>query len=125
MDIMYQHQPRGEADVLAELAAIAIQNARLYQQRAQRENELRTLLEINKTLGQVHELPTLLNAIAAEAARLLAVPEVIVRLREGDELRLEGGWTQPGAGRNNRSLRIGESLSGRVAVTGEPWIVND
>src|SRR5262249_29383440 len=50
-------------------AATALHNAQLYQQQTQREDEVRTVLEINKTLGQVHELPVLLRTMATEAAR--------------------------------------------------------
>jgi PAS domain S-box-containing protein len=91
---------------------------------AQRRAEIRTLLEINKTLGQVHELPTLLSAIAEEAARLLAVPSVIFRLREGGELPMVAACGLAGTGARG-SLQVGESLSGWVVATGEPLIVND
>lgn len=92
---------------------------------AQRRAEIRSLLEINQTLGQVHELPTLLNTIAAEAARLLAVPSVIFRLREGGELPVVAARGLAGTGVARGSLQVGESLSGWVVATGEPLIVND
>src|SRR5262249_49323038 len=106
-------------------AATALHNARLYQQQAQREEEIRTVLEINKTLGQVRELPALLNAMAAEAARLLAVPEVTFRLCEGSELRLVGAWAPAGTESALQSVSIEGSLTGQVVQSGVPLSIND
>src|SRR5262249_41529638 len=46
-------------------------------------------------------------------------------LREGDELLSAGAWEQARSGRNQRTLQVVESLSGWVAATGEPLLVND
>jgi len=111
--------------VLAAQVAQVLENSELFHQQVQHKEEIRTLLEINKTLGQVRELPVLLNTMAQEAARLLAVPEVIFRLYDGSELRLAGAWAQSGTETILPSMQIGESLSGRVVQTREPLVIHD
>src|SRR5262249_31766405 len=85
----------------------------------------RSVVEINKTRGQVHELPALLNAMAAEAARLLAVPEVTFRLCEGRALRLVGAWAPAGTESALESVSIEGSLTGQVVQRGVPLRIND
>ncbi|MBI3326893.1 MAG: GAF domain-containing protein, partial [Nitrospinae bacterium] len=95
---------------LADQAAIAMQNARLYQQQAQRQTELRTLLEINKQIGQTRALAPLLSTIAQEAARLLDVPVALVRQREGDDLVLASFWGEAIEMTLRPRLKIGEHV---------------
>jgi len=125
--------------VLAAQVAQALENGELFQRvqrditahkRAQeeieqRQAELRTLLDINKQIGQTSALPFLLDTIAREAARLLDVPVAIVRQREGDDLVLASFWGE-GIEMTLRSrLQIDDSLGGSVATNRQPVIIDD
>ena len=75
---------------LADQAAIAIDNARLFFDEQTRRAYLNALLEINTKIGALAPTETLLSSIAEEAARLLALDNAGFRLLEGDELVLAG-----------------------------------
>src|SRR6266542_668860 len=70
-------------------------------------------LEEQSRLGP--RLRETLSRITEEAAHLLAV--------EGDELIRVAAYGPEGAVMVRERLRLGESLSGRVAATGQPLIV--
>ncbi len=85
--------------------------------------ELRALLDTVKRIAALTPPALLLELIADAAARLLGFETGGFRLVEGDELVVAGQWGDPVMVRPR--LKIGESLSGRVAATGEVLIVED
>jgi PAS domain S-box-containing protein len=89
-----------------------------------REERLRLLLEVTQRLTAGLALKTVLSAIA-EAAAVVFKGEVVFRLVDGDDLVLMGATTGARERIFKERLRIGESLSGRVAATGQPLIVAD
>jgi GAF domain-containing protein/CheY-like chemotaxis protein len=108
--------------LLADQAAIAIDNARLFFDEQTRRAYLNALLEINTKIGAMAPTETLLTSIAEEAARLLAMDNAGFRLREGDELVLAGLAGTAAETMLRPRLRIGESLSGRVMTAGRSLI---
>ncbi len=85
---------------------------------------LAAVLEINKKIGSTAQTETLLTSIAEEAARLLDVDNAGFRLLEGDRLVLAGlAGTAPQT-MLRRTLKIGESFSGRVFAEGRSLIAN-
>jgi signal transduction histidine kinase len=64
-----------------------------------------------------------LSRITEEAAHLLGVEGAGLRLVEGDELVRVAAYGPEGAVMTRERLRLGESLSGRVAASGLPVIV--
>ena len=111
--------------MLADQAAIAIRNAWLMEGLRTRQTGLEALLDVGRQLSQIQPLPTLLDAIAAACGRVLASESVGLRLVEGDDLVLAGSWGDAREVMLSARLRIGESLSGQVAVTGEALMVTD
>ena len=103
---------------LANQAAIAIDNARLFFEEQTRRAYLNALLEINTKIGTLAPTTTLLSSIAEEAARLLALDNAGFRLLEGDELVLAGMAGTAVQTMVRPRLRVGESLSGRVVEAG-------
>jgi GAF domain-containing protein len=85
--------------------------------------ELRALLETVKRIAALTPPGLLLEAIADAAARLLGFETGGFRLVEGDDLVVAGQWGDSVMVRPR--LKIGESLSGRVAATGEVLVVED
>jgi PAS domain S-box-containing protein len=88
------------------------------------EERLRLLLEVTQRLTAGLALKTVLSAIA-EAAAVVFKGEVLFRVVDGDELVLMGGTAVARKRVLKERLRIGESLSGQVAATGEPLILAD
>lgn len=66
-----------------------------------------------------------LARITEEAAHLLDVEGAGLRLVEGDELIRVAAYGPEGAVMVRERLRLGESLSGQVAASGRPLIVDD
>ena len=89
-----------------------------------REERLRLLLEVTQRLTAGLALNTVLSAIA-EAAAVVFKGQVLFRVVDGDDLVLMGGTTVARKANLKERLRIGESLSGHVAATGEPLIIAD
>jgi signal transduction histidine kinase len=115
---------RAVLTLFAAHAAIAIENARLFEETTRRGQGFRALLDATKRLAHGLDAATALPLIAEEAARLLKVDNAGFRLLEGDELVLAG---LAGTARETMlrpRLKIGESLSGIVVKTGRPLIVD-
>jgi PAS domain S-box-containing protein len=88
------------------------------------QERLQLLLEVTQRLTACLALKTVLSAIA-EAAAVVFKGEVAFRLVDGDDLVLMGATTVVREKILKERLRIGESLSGHVAATGQPLIVAD
>ncbi|MBI4608847.1 MAG: GAF domain-containing protein [Candidatus Rokubacteria bacterium] len=112
------------AQAFADQAALALENARLYQESEVGRNRLATLVDVAQRLTRGLDLPVVLNSIA-EAVAAVFQGEAGFRLLQGEELVRVGGT--PGALKVmvKERIRLGESLSGRVAATGEALIAAD
>jgi GAF domain-containing protein/CheY-like chemotaxis protein len=110
---------------LALQAATALENARLFSAERERQRHLTGLLEINKTLASVRSTESLLSSIAEEAARLLRVDNAGFRLVDGDDLVLAGLAGKAAETMIRPRVKFGESLSGRIAVSGETLVIDD
>jgi signal transduction histidine kinase/ActR/RegA family two-component response regulator len=113
-------------------AAIALENARLFAEQAEllnagrhRRARLEALVEVSREVSTIQPLPALLERIARTCGDLLGTDSVGIRLMDGGELAVahaSGGARDVMA---TQRLKVGESLSGIVAATGEPQLVND
>jgi len=83
------------------------------------------LLEVNRQLSRIQPIESLLNAIAAACGRLLDSNSVGIRILDGEDLVLGGVWGDAGQVMSTPRLKVGESLTGIVAATGEPLVVWD
>jgi PAS domain S-box-containing protein len=113
------------AEGIARQAAAAIENAQLLEELRRRQARLETLLETSRQLSQIQPVPALLRGMAEACGHLLGVESVGFRLVEGDELVVTGTWGDAGEAMARPRLKVGESLSGLVATTGEPLLVAD
>ncbi|HEV8532448.1 MAG TPA: GAF domain-containing protein [Methylomirabilota bacterium] len=111
--------------LLADQAAIAIRNARMRQALQTRQSHLEALLEVSRQLSKIQPVESLLATISEACGRLLDSESVGFRRVEGDELVLAGSWGDAKEVLVTSRLKVGESLSGRVAVGGEPLLVAD
>jgi signal transduction histidine kinase/CheY-like chemotaxis protein len=108
----------------ADQAAIAIENARLYQAAVRRGAELEALLRTSRSLMSGLDLQKILDRIATEAAAIAGTPSVKVLLvdKQTGQIRL-GALT--GATACEFPIPVGTGLSGLVASSGEPLFCAD
>lgn len=102
----------------------AIQNATLHGESEERGRRLAALVDVARSLTRGLDRENVLNSISGAAAEVFG-GEAGFRIREGDYLVRMG--TTPLA-RNSmpvERVRIGESISGRVAESGEAIVIAD
>ncbi len=111
---------------LANAAAIALENARLFTATRRQAEQLEALRQVELELTAQLDLDTLLRSIASRAVELLGGAAGGLELYRPERDALE--WTAV-VGSNlapvGTILHRGEGLSGKVWETGEPLIVND
>jgi len=122
------------AQAFANQAAVTIENARLFEAERKRVAILTTLHQTGLDLSAQLDLPTLLRIIVERAAALLEAPMGDLYLMQPAD-PTQGKPGEPilelAVSHNlprqylDVHLRMGEGLSGRVAETGEPLIVDD
>jgi signal transduction histidine kinase/ActR/RegA family two-component response regulator len=120
------------AQAFADQAAVALENARLYESQFNLLSALRTrqarleaLLEVGRQLARIQPVESLLERIAAACAHLFNASSVAFRLLEGEHLVLCGSWGHKEDALASPRLRIGESLTGLVAARGEALVVTN
>ena len=99
--------------LLAAQAAVAVENARLYESSTKWSRQLESLNEIGGALVSELQLPRLLDLIARRLRDLIGARLVTIALPAGDDLRLEAADAEEGA----ESL-IGTRLPRRASKTG-------
>src|SRR5713101_285120 len=118
-------QDRELLAVLAAQAAVAIENARLFEESAQRQAWLTSILEMNKRIAMSEDMPSLLSRIATEAARLVGAEGANLRILQGDRLvtsrQSQYGLVLPDV----PALRLGEGIGGLAARDNRILVVPD
>jgi PAS domain S-box-containing protein len=115
--------------LLAEQAALAIDNARIYAEATRSADRLRELAEVEQLVTESLVVDDVLRRITQAMARLLNAP--VVQLWTADPvqrvLRLQASSVEPGSleVRMPRSVAFGEGVAGRVAATKTPVYVSD
>ncbi len=117
--------------VLAEWAATAIENARLYesseQRREQAERAVRSLeaaRDITDAIGSQADLDRVLELIVKRGRALVEAKSLVIMLREGEELVVAASAGHVADARRHR-LPLSGSSSGRVLQSGQPERVTD
>jgi len=114
------------ASALGRQAAIAIENAQLYEEARHRLAEMATLRELFLHLSQPQPLQNLLQRIVEEAARLLATNAGGLYLYDEEAGELEVAVSHaPEQDYRGLRMKVGEGLAGKVVETGEPMAVAD
>ena len=108
----------------APLAAIAIENARLFTAERERAGEQKALLETLADLSGELELPKVLQAVLARAVTLLGVTGGEVAIYDEARAELEVVASEQ-IGKDSRSTRLkpGEGAMGAVALSLQPLII--
>ena len=126
---MFGEQDEAALALLAEHAALAIDNARVYAEATRHAERLRELGEVEQLVTETLDVEDVLQRITRAAARLLGAP--VVQLWTADiaarVLHLRASTVTPGAEDPALPARIafGEGVAGRVAATQMPIYVAD
>lgn len=111
--------------VLAQEAAVAVENARLFKKEQRRASHLALLNELGRKATSVLHPQELLSGICRQARSAFGYDLVRVELMNAESQELvveaEAGYGQVLLGRRTR---IGEGLAGAAADTGEPVLAN-
>src|SRR4029453_4922310 len=114
---------------LAEQAALAIENARVFSDATRRADRLRELAEVEQLVSESLVVDDVLRRIPSAPARLLNAPSVQLWTADPAErvLRLQASYAEPGSAevRMRRTVAFGEGVSGRVAEGKSPIYVDD
>ncbi|MBO0767818.1 MAG: GAF domain-containing sensor histidine kinase [Solirubrobacterales bacterium] len=118
-------------EVLAQFAATAIENARLYQQAERGRQELARVVRgldaartIADLVGTESELDRVLELVVKRGRALVSAQTVLILLVDGDELVVAAGAGTAGNRRGRRQPLEG-SVSGRVLAAGRPERIAD
>lgn len=108
-------------------AALAIKNARLWQDLKRKVLELNTLHEVGKNLGLILDINRLLELVLDLTAKVLGgvkTSSIILHDAETDSLQvmLYKGSKSVGS---LQPIKSGEGIAGKVFERGEPIIIND
>jgi len=91
--------------------------------------EFSALYEVGKSITSTIHLDEVLALITKKAAQIMCASACSLRLldRSGHELLLKSsyGFSKKKFRRMKASLRIGESIAGRVVKEGQPYVIND
>ncbi|MEX0850975.1 MAG: GAF domain-containing protein [Gaiellaceae bacterium] len=104
--------------LLAAQAAVAIENARLYESSTRWLRQLKSLNEIGIALASELELEPLLALVARRLRELVDARLVLIALPEGDGLRVAAAEGEAGYGAVEMRLEFASSKAGRVLERG-------
>ena len=112
--------------VLADHAAIAIENARLFQQEQERRRQLEAIREVMAEITRELDLTTALDLIIRRALELVgAAGGTVFLLDETGETVVPQAWSGVGDWMSKLRVRLGEGITGQVVERGEGMIVDD
>jgi signal transduction histidine kinase len=106
------------AQLLAAQAAVAIENARLYESSTSWLRQLESLNEIGNALASELELDPLLDLVALRLRELVDARLVLIALPEGQALRVAAAQGEHALGIAGMELALGGSKAGRVLERG-------
>jgi|GEM_PF-1377733 PAS domain S-box-containing protein len=109
----------------ADMAAIVLENARLFTETIKKVSHLKALSEVIKLIAAELKKEDLLPLIAEQANKLLNTDGCNFRLREGDELVSSYGMKETMGLIVKKRVKINESLSGLIAEQKAPLIVEN
>lgn len=115
----------GEVELLsrfAELASIALDNARLYEAERRRARELELLHRVRTAAARELDPPALFRTVVEAIAENYGYTQVSLYLRRGDVLHLQH---QVGYDAVIERISVGQGVSGRVMTTGRGELLED
>ena len=106
-------------------AAVALSHARLVDELTSHQSRLEALLTTAQELSRIQPVEPLLSRVAEACGRLFDAESAAFRLLQGQDLVTCGTWGSTVDVIPAPPLKLGEGLTGIVAVTGEALVVDD
>jgi PAS domain S-box-containing protein len=106
-------------------AAVALSHARLVDELKGHQSRLEALLAIAQDLSRIQPVEPLLNRVAEACGHLFGAESAAFRLVQGQDLVVCGMWGSETEVAPSPAVKIGEGLTGTVAITGETLVVDD
>jgi signal transduction histidine kinase len=116
--IEFSEEDKELIQLLGAQAAVAIENARLYESSTRWLRQLESLNEIGNALASELELEPLLALVARRLQELVNARLVLIALPEGDALRIAAAEGESAFGVAGMELAIDRSKAGRVLERG-------
>lgn len=123
----YSEKDEEVLSALASSAAIAFENARLYQDQTRRSMIIETLADIANEIATTREVLPVLDQITQRALQMLNASGAAIYLLQDDKITLKT-VTAHGQYRNellSYSRKAGEGITGKVFLNGRAEIIND
>lgn len=116
-----------QAETIASMASIALQNARLYSEARRRADESETLMRTARAISSLLDTDTVLESIAQQANDLLHADGSRIHLLdyETGELNCMVALEPNADAIMEFPIRVGEGLTGHVVQSGEALIINN
>ncbi|HXH83495.1 MAG TPA: GAF domain-containing protein [Candidatus Tectomicrobia bacterium] len=110
------------AEMLAEQAAVALQNVRLFEERERQRREAEVIAELARTINGPLDLDTVLRRVTAAVRELCGADVSAVGLREPDSDLVTFRYVDEASQERWSQIRVepGRGLGGRVLQTGLP-----
>ncbi|HIE08663.1 MAG TPA: sensor domain-containing diguanylate cyclase [Armatimonadetes bacterium] len=114
-------------ELLARHVGVALENARIYEDLSQHVKQLSTLYEVGAALGTVINVDRLLNLIVDSVVKVTGAQICSLMLldKKRKVLRIRVAKGLPRQVIKRTEVRLGEGISGWVAKTGEPLLIED
>ncbi len=110
---------------LADQAAMAIENARLFAIEQRRADQFRAINQVGRRITSILDTDELLSQMVELIREMLGYPIVGIGLVEGDELVFRAGVAPRGKLPVDVRIKVGTGVTGWVAVSGESFLVPD
>ena len=115
---------------LANQAAVAIENARLFDAEQRRAEQFRVISKVGRHITSILDIDQMLVQVVQSIQQAFSYEHVGIAMIEGDFVEYKVGagqlWDTPGFQFLPARLRVGEQgITGTVAATGEPILVLD
>jgi GAF domain-containing protein len=121
----YSEEHLGMLGAIANQAAIAIQNARLFEQTKQRADEFAALYDVSRDIATQQDITSLMQTIVDRACVLLGAAGGSIGIYDPERDDLLIAAAKDFAASVGMRLKIGEGIVGRVAASRQPIIVQD
>lgn len=120
----FDEEDAAALEMAADQLAVAIQNARLFEERERRIRELDALNQMAQAVTSTLDLPTLLRTVYEQTGRLMDTTNFYIALYDEEEDKIIFPFVVDPEGRGDWDPRKGdEGLTGHVVRTGQPLLL--
>lgn len=113
------------ARVLVQNIGLAVRNFDLYEATNKQLVQIKLVFELNQSLASVQDTDDILQTISTEVAKLINARGCMIRLIEGDVLKVKAYSGMLAEMKNELDVPLGRGVAGWVAKEGKSLLVED